>query len=217
MAGQIINRGNDTWVVRIFKGRDAQGKRLYMNKTIKGKKKDAETYLSKTLMSISTGTFTEPSPMTVDEYLNKWLSTVAQRRVTERTFTSYQYLLKTYVRPIIGDKRLSDLRPLDIQSLYNRMASPKLKEKEEPKSGITYGLGLSARSVRYTHSVLSSAFKQAVRWNMLARNPGDAVELPRLARREMLAFSPEEAARFLKAAAEDAYATLFAFALTTGM
>lgn len=217
MAGQIIKRGDDTWLVRIFTGRDAQGRRRYLNKTVKGKKKDAETYLSKTITAISTGTFVEPSPLTVDEYLNKWLQTVAQGRVTERTFRSYEWLLKNYVRPTVGYKRLSDLRPLDIQSLYNWLASPKLKEKEEPKSGITYGLGLSARSVRYTHSVLSSAFKQAVRWNMLARNPCEAVELPRHARREMLAFSAEEAGRFLKAATEDAHGTLFAFALATGM
>lgn len=217
MAGQIINRGNDTWLVRIFTGRDAQGKRRYLNKTIKGKKKDAEAYLSKTQTAISTGTFVEPSTLTVDDYLNKWLQTAARPRVTERTYTSYEWLLKNYVRPAIGEKRLSDLRPLDIQSLYNRMASPKLKEGEDTQPGITYGLGLSARSVRYTHSVLSSALKQAVRWNMLARNPCEVVELPRHKRREMQAFSPEEAARFLKAASENAHGTLFAFALATGM
>lgn len=217
MAGQIIKRGDDTWLVRIFTGRDAQGKRRYLNKTIKGKKKDAETYLSKTQTAISTGTFVEPSTLTVDAYLNRWLQTAARPRVTERTYTSYEWLLKNYVRPVIGEKRLSDIRPLDIQSLYNRMASPKLKGGEAPQPSITYGLGLSARSVRYTHSVLSSALKQAVRWNMLARNPCELVELPRHTRREMQAFSPEEAGRFLKAAAEDAHGTLFTLALATGM
>jgi integrase len=76
---------------------------------------------------------------------------------------------------------------------------------------------LSARSVRYTHSVLSSALKQAVRWNMLAVNPCELVKLPRHTRREMQAFFPEEAGRFLKAAAKDADGTLFAFALATGV
>ena len=45
MAGQIIKRGEKTWLVRIFKGRDAEGKRHYLNKTVKGSKKDAEKYL----------------------------------------------------------------------------------------------------------------------------------------------------------------------------
>jgi integrase len=77
--------------------------------------------------------------------------------------------------------------------------------------------GLSARTVRYTHAVLSSALKQAVKWRMLSQNPASYVDLPRLKKTEMKAFSPEEAERFLKAASEDRLGTLFEFALTTGM
>jgi integrase len=190
---------------------------LNPSKTIKGNKKDAETYLTKTQAAISTGTFVEPSPLTVNEYLDRWLQDAARRRVTERTFLSYEWLLKNYVRPFVGEARLADLRPLDIQSLYSRMAAPKLNKGETPQPGVSYGLGLRARSIRYTHSVLFSALKQAVRWHMLSRNPCEAVELPRAERREMQAFLPEEAARFLSAAAQDAYGVVFAFALATGM
>jgi integrase len=52
---------------------------------------------------------------------------------------------------------------------------------------------------------------------MLARNPAEMVELPRQARKEMLALSPKEATEFLKAAAADRWGVLFAFALATGM
>src|SRR5205085_7719980 len=73
-AGQIIPRGEDTWLVRIFMGRDGNGKRRYLNKTIRGKKKDAQDYLSKTMTAISAGTFVEPSPVTVNAYFDKWLA-----------------------------------------------------------------------------------------------------------------------------------------------
>lgn len=201
MAGQIIKRGDDTWLVRIFMGRDAQGKRRYMNKTIKGKKKDAETYLSKTATAISTGTFVEPSPLTVSDYLDKWLQTAARGRLRERTFVDYSELLDRYVRPAIGEKRLSDLRPLHIQSLYTE-----LRER-----------GLSTRTVRYTHAVLSSALKQAVKWLMLAQNPASLVDVPKVARKEMQALSPEEAKRFLIESSKDRWSALFALALATGM
>ena len=42
MAGQIIKRGDKIWLVRIFLGRDENGKRRYTNKTIHGTKKNAE-------------------------------------------------------------------------------------------------------------------------------------------------------------------------------
>jgi integrase len=217
MAGQIIKRGDKTWVVRIFTGRDANGKRSYLNKTIKGNKKDAETYLSKTLTAMSTGTFVESSPLTVDEYLDRWLQTAAKPRLRAHTFVHYAELLTRYVRPAIGKKRLSDVRPLDIQALYSHMTAPKIKKGDEPQPGITYGLGLSARSVCYTHAVLSSALKQAVKWLMLSQNPAASVDLPRANRKEMKAMTPDEAGRFLAAASEDRLSALFSLALTTGM
>ena len=119
----------------------------------------------------------------------------------ERTFDDYFEKLATYVRPIIGSQKLADVRSLDVQSVYSAMAARKL----------------SPRTIRYTHAILGSAFKQAVRWNMLQRNPCEGVELPRMERKEMQALSPEEVSRFLSAASEDDYNSLFAFAVATGM
>jgi integrase len=200
MAGQIIKRG-DTWLVRIFAGRDAKGKRLYFNKTIHGTKKDAQKYLTASLREQDLGLFIEPAAMALDAYLDKWLTTAARPRLSERTFTDYEGLLKRYVRPSLGLRRLCDIRPLDVQKLYGEMTAS----------------GLSSRSVRYTHAILSSALKQATRWHMLSVNPCSAVELPRAAQREMQAFSPDEATRFLTEAANDIHGIIFCFALATGM
>ncbi|HEV2802430.1 MAG TPA: tyrosine-type recombinase/integrase [Pyrinomonadaceae bacterium] len=201
MAGQIIKRGDRTWLVRIFLGRDAKGKQLFHRKTIHGTKKDAETYRNKVVRDRDMGTFIEPAAMAVKDYLDKWLKTAARPRLRERTYDDYSELLKRYVRADLGEKRLCDVRPLDIQNLYADMT----------------GRGLSARTVRYTHAILSSAFKQAIRWQMLIHNPCEAIELPRAERREMSAFSPNEAEEFLKAAKENEHGVIFAFALATGM
>ncbi len=201
MAGQIIKRGDKTWIVRIFTGRDEKGKRRYLNKTIKGNKKDAEKYLNTTQTAISTGTFIEPSPLTVGAYLDKWLDSVARGRVRPRTFASYTKVLLRYARPVLNERKLSSVRPLDVQALYAGMLER----------------GLSAKTVRYVHSILHSAFKQAVSWGMLARNPTDGVSLPRLNRNEMRALSPAEAAGFLQAVAQDKWSAVFVLALFTGM
>jgi integrase len=90
MAGQIIKRGDKNWIVRIFMGRDGNGKRRYLNKTVRGTKKDANTYLSKALTEISAGTFVESSPDTVEDYLKKWLETAAKPRLRENTYKEYE-------------------------------------------------------------------------------------------------------------------------------
>lgn len=77
--------------------------------------------------------------------------------------------------------------------------------------------GLSARTIRYAHSVLASALTQAVKWRMAAQNPALLVELPRSSRKEMAALSPVDATRFLAEAARDHLGALFAFALATGL
>lgn len=201
MAGQIIKRGDRTWIVRIFMGRDEKGKRRYVNHTIHGTKKDAETYRNASIRDKDLGVFVEPAAITFNEYLDKWLETAARPRLRERTFESYEDVLRLYIRPALGSKKLSDIRPLDLQSLYSG-----LQER-----------GLSARTIRYAHSVLASSLTQAVKWRMAAQNPALMVELPRSSRKEMAALSPDDAARFLAEAARDHLGVLFAFALTTGL
>ena len=46
MAGQLLWRGDRTWMVRIFLGRDPlTGKRKYHNKTVHGSRRDAQRFV----------------------------------------------------------------------------------------------------------------------------------------------------------------------------
>jgi integrase len=64
--------------------------------------------------------------------------------------------------------------------------------------------------------LIKNAFKQAMRWGLVHRNPTDLVDPPRQDRREMRAFSAAEARRFLEAVADERYLILFATAIATG-
>jgi hypothetical protein len=157
MAGQIIRRGDKTWLVRIFMGRDGNGKRRYLNKTIRGVKKEAENYLSRTLTDISAGTFVETASDTLTEYLDKWLETAAQPRLRENTYREYKGLVERYVKPRLGPMRLSDVRPQILKVLWQPLAGPLL--------------------VRFPSSVLSSAFASSSL--AVAHNPCEAVNCRR--------------------------------------
>ncbi len=200
--GQIISRGPNKWLVRVFLGRsDSTGKRKYFTKVIPGTRKDAQNYLNGKLREVALGTFIETCNDSLDGYLDKWLINAAKPRLKERTYNDYTDVLRRHVRSELGSIKLVNLRPLDIQSLYS-----KLTEK-----------GAGPRVVRYVHAVLSSALKQAVQWGLLNRNPATLVQLPKQKRREMRAMNQDEISRFLKALDGDRYQTLFAFALASGM
>lgn len=200
-TGQIIKRGVDTWVLRIYLGEDANGKRRYINKTVRGTKRDAQKWLNSALRDQDLGVFVEPAAITLNEYLDKWLEVAARPRVSRRTADGYAGLLERYIRPAIGRKRLDSLQPLDIQKVYGEMQAR----------------DLSARVVRHAHSALHNALKQAVKWGMIIRNPSDLAELPKVPHKERRVLSPDEAARFLKAADIMPHGLIFEFALLSGM
>jgi len=175
--------------------------RRYVNKTIHGTKKNAETYLTAKLRDKDLGINIEPASESLDKYLHKWLESSVKPRVRPLTYHDYVALMTRYIREPLGAIRLADLRPIHIQKVYQTM-----QQRD-----------LSPRVVRYTRAVLSSALEQAVKWDMLHRNPSSAVDLPRMVRKEMKAMSPVEASRFLESVKGTRHYALFNFALTTGM
>jgi len=200
-SGQVVARAEAIWLVRVFLGRDARGRRRYHNKTVHGTKKDAQRYLTKAQRDNDLGQFVEPSDRPLGTFLQEWLAGAAAARVTAKTAADYASLLRLHVTPVLGDRKLSQLGSADIQKLYTGMLEQKL----------------SARTIRYTHAVLNSALKQAVKWGLLSRNPAEAVDLPRKDQREMKVLSPEQAGAFLTAAKDDRWHALWHLLLVTGM
>src|SRR5580658_8108159 len=117
LRGQIILRQPDTWLVRLYQGRDpATGRRRYLNKTVHGERSVAEAALARLLSQIPP----RPEPRsTLDEYLDWWLHAAVEGRLRAKTARDYRTLLSLYVRPALGEVRLDRLRPLDLQSLVS--------------------------------------------------------------------------------------------------
>lgn len=190
-AGQIRQRGDRKFLVRVYLGTKANGKRHYMNRTVHGTQKAAQKVLNKMLSDRDLGILKEPERVTLDEHLDKWLEVSAAPRLKDTTLQSYTWLLDAYVRPQLGEAMLHRLSPADIQSLI-----AKLQARD-----------LSPRTIRYAHTVLRNALGQAVKWELIPRNPAEHVDLPKKAHREMRAMTHEEAQRFLAAARADEQGT----------
>lgn len=201
-TGQIVGRGRRRWLVRVFLGRDRETRRRrYLSRTVHCPVRQAQTYLNKVLRERDLGRRVEGVTVTLDEFLDRWLDTAAKPKLRDKSYESYESLLRRYIRPVLGGRILSAVTPLDVQDAYQKMI----------------GRGLSARTVRYTHSVLRSAIRQAIRWRLLLQNPTDGAQLPRLGRREMQVLSADQSRAFLAAALKTHYGPVFAVALTTGM
>jgi integrase len=201
MAGSIVEKGKNKFMVRVYTGITAEGKRKYHSKTINGSQKDAQKYLNKVLREKDTGEFIEPSKEYFGVYIDNWLKNTAKPRITDKTYRSYEQMVRLYLKPALADYKLVRITPENIQKLYNELI-----EKE-----------LSPRTVRYAHTVLRSALQQADKWGKINRNPADLVDLPKAERNETKALSKDDAAKFLKAAIYSRLNAMFTLMLTSGI
>ena len=201
MAGTIQKKGDNIWLVRMYLGRDADGKTKHFNKTIHGAKKDAQKFLTAKLRDRDMGRFVEPSSLSIKQFLEGWLKDIARPRVKEATFDGYKGIVDYYLIPAIGSERLCDLRPEMIQRFYGNLQRQ----------------GLSSRTVRYAHSILSSALNHAEMQGMIYFNPCKKCQLPKKLQTEMKYFTPDEVRQFLAFAKDSKLFALFVLAIETGM
>jgi len=170
-------------------GRDASGKRRQKWHSVKGTRRDAETELTRLLNELRTGEYVEPSKIPVSDYLDFWLRDYAKSRVSPKTYERYSQIVEKDIKPVLGQYALAKLRPLQIQAFYAKALS------EGRKVGIG---GLSPQTVLNYHRLLHKALGQAVKWQMLARNPAAAVEPPRPQRAQMRALDGLETTKLLR-------------------
>jgi len=168
MRGHIQQRGKSSWRIKAYVGRDANDARRYVERTIRGTKREAERELARLVVEIDDGRHAAAAPVGVDELLDRWLE-VKRRTVGARTVESYEWIARTYVRPALGSRKVASLRPIDLDALYSEL----------------HGRGLSARTVRICHTVIRQALEQARRWGLIARNPAVDATPPPQRRREV--------------------------------
>lgn len=197
--GGIFQRESDgRWVSRI---RLEGGKtRTYYGKT----RKEVTDKLKAAQKQVEEGLSLDTDRITVTQFLERWLTDTVKPSVKTRTYENYESVVRVRIVPRIGTVKLGKLRPLDVQKLYTDLK----EDKDSP---------LSPRSILHTHRVLHRALGQAVKWNMIARNPCDGATAPKAQRTEMQVLTPDQVRQFLTATAtHDAHA-LYVLAITTGM
>ena len=141
-------------------------------------------------------------------FLKRWLRDYAAVRVAAKTFERYAEIVRLHLIPALGHHPLAKLQPLHIQAHYSQA----LQDGRRDGKG-----GLLAQTVLHHHRILKEALQQAVRWQLLARNPADAVDPPRPRRREMRALDDAPTAVLLTAAEGTSLHIPVLLAVTTGL
>ena len=109
---------------------------------------------------------------------------------------------------------LNDLSTLHLQQFYKKLLAEgrveRIESQKQPK-------GLSAKTVRNIHQIISSALKLAVEQRLIAHNPADGCALPKAERKEMQTLPVEQLTSFLREAKDSGVYELYYLDLATGL
>jgi integrase len=192
MKGHIRERSHGHWAIVIDVSDSQGGKRKQRWHSFKGTKRQAQIECARLIAELQNGTAVEPSRMTVADFFERWIEHM-RGQVSPRSHERYAEIARKNLAPLLGALTLTKLQPAHISQAYAKA----LASGRRDGSG-----GLSARTVTHMHRVLREALQQAVCWQLLARNPADAVKPPKVERKQMNVLDTDAAVTVIEAARE---------------
>ncbi len=199
------------WYVVVDAGRDVNGKRRQKWHGSYRTRKEAEAARAKIVSDLNAGTYTEPTRVTLGEYLTlTWLPSI-RSRVKPTTWDSYRRNVELHLLPRLGSRQLQRLTATDLNALYGDLLTSG-NQKTEGR--------LSPKTVRYVHTTVHKALADAVDAGLLTRNPASSAKPPRpraASQQEMRTWTAKELSTFLDSIRGDRLHAAFHLAAMTGM
>ena len=170
MKGHVRARGAGHWAIILDIDPGPNGKRRQKWVSFSGSKRAAQNECARLITELQSGGGVDPVNITISEYFEHWLAHI-RGEVSPKSFERYAEIARLNLIPMFGRTKLAKLKPVDISSGY----AEALANGRQDGTG-----GLSPRTVTHLHRILKQALEQAVRWQLLARNPCDVVKPPRI-------------------------------------
>lgn len=192
MKGHVRERGAGSWYV-VLDTRDPQSgarKRKWVSLPGVTGKRQAQIECARLIAEAQNGGLSlEPAKTNLADYLERWLEYV-KSNISPRSHERYTEIVRKNLGPRLGSVKLARLKPEHIAAAY---ADALARGRQDGKGG------LSPRTVHHMHRILKQALARAVRWQLLPRNPSDAVDPPKVERKELTTYDIGAAAQALEA------------------
>lgn len=193
-------------------GPDGRGRRKHVYASTQH---EALAKLDRIKQELATGTYSA-TKKTLGVWLEQWLDQ-RRPRLKQGSIEQYEYVIRRHIVPDLGGVRLDKLTPAHVEAVMaatiKRCTRAKQQDGDRPNArprGVA-----TANKVR---TVLHAAMKQAIRQRLVnTMNPVDTVDPLPVLKREMVLWTPEQAAAFLDAARPHRLYALFYLAMSTGL
>lgn len=202
--GTISKRTRDGKVVgwrgSVTVGHDAQGRQV--RRWVSGKTQaEVQEGMRRLQSELHQGLVTPSEKLTVSAYLDQWLQNKERDQLKPNTLRSYRDSVRLHLKPLLGKRVLEKLRPLDVEQMLTQL----------------HQAGKSPAVLAYSLRVLKMALRQAVQWQLVARNVAEAVRPPRRSKPKFHVWEASEVVHFLQVTEAHRLHAAFYLALMTGM
>lgn len=189
----IRHRGKTYSVV--YKILDDNGEEHTTSETF-ATQKEAEKRKKEIEYKQSIGKFEVPQCTTVKELIEEYVQIYGHDKWGVATYSGNVALINNYILPTIGDTKLTSINTHFMEKYYKDLLKmPAVKSTKNPDGTGT----ITESTVNEIHKVLRSCFRQAVKWDMMEKNPAVDATVPKAKKQEREIWTAEMLMQALEA------------------
>ena len=123
------------------------------------------------------GLLSVPKCKTLKELLEEYIVLYGRDKWALSTYERNVRLIRNYITPIIGDTKLKDINTRFMETFYQSLL--KLPAVPNLATGKMDNGTVSTSTIRDIHKLLRNAFEQAVKWELMDKNPCIRATVPK--------------------------------------
>lgn len=125
---------------------------------------------------MNNGTFIPPQNTTIEMFLKDFVELYGTKRWGLSAYTANIGLINNYILPLLGDKSIQDVNRLEVDKFIQKLQNMPPVETPYRHARTEF---VTACTIEKIIKLLRCAFHQAVRWDMIGKNPFDDALLPK--------------------------------------
>lgn len=164
--------------------------------------RQAAQQMARFITEVDSGDWTRPAKVTFKQFAEKWLKDYAEVELAPKTLFRYKQMLESRIYPVLGDKKLEKVKPLDLLDFYGIMRKDHKYfsisvdgTQKEKKSA-----GLSEKTIKHHHGLISAIFDKAIKWGVFdGDNPAKRVDPPKAEKKKAACYDEKQTQALLAA------------------
>lgn len=212
--GNLRKQKDGRWEGRYTAGRAPEtGRAIYKN--VLGKTQaEAKAKLKQAIEEAKGLDTAKVGRYTVGQWMKVWFEHYAKIKVRPSSHQTYRGYIDNHIKPNIGKVPLEKLTSLELQKFYKKLLEQGRVDRLESRH---QAKGLSPKTVRNIHQIISSTMNLAREQKLITANPAEGCALPRLEHKEMKTLLVEQLQSFLREAKDSGAFELYYLELATGL